>query len=360
MLKAEKIGRLTSAFVSIAICALFILPVSAQYVDMLDHGLYYTNSYYPYTLKDSGGAGSGISDSVSLVPMWALDGYDMGKTYTFVFSCTLASGVYNRINKSGIYLNTSNKPRTSVVQAEHLSKAYRSISYDTSSKTITFTVKLNTDIVDLGGYPIYIYFYAPFTDGTNFVTVTTNSWSTYVETDAGGSQYVQDLVDIVGQMKQNNENYYSNALEVLDSIKSGVDNLPENIHDVLTQVDKEEKSEASTEGNDNITQATSALTNALPIASIKDAITPLITACSYNGITSVWSFPALKIPAIQGLFGEMQLSEQQNFDLCAYADQYIPDELLSIIRAVMTILLIVWAIREVMNLLSHLLGGGDG
>lgn len=358
MLKTEKIGKITSVFVSIAICALLILPVSAQFVDMLDHGLYFTNLYNPYNLIDSGGAGEGMPDCVSLVPMWALDSYETGKTYTFTFRCTLSNTVYNHINTSGIYLNTSHNLRTSVVQQEHLTKAYRSISYDTSKKEITFTVKLNTDIVDLGGFPIYIFFYTPF-DGTNFVSVKTNGWFTSVETDSGGSEYVQSLVDEVSQIRQNDENYYSSALQTLDAIKTGIEQMPGEIANVLEQHDQQNKQEASTEGNDNINQATSALTNALPIASISDAITPLITACSYNGITSVWSFPALKIPAIQGLFGEMQLSEQQNFDLCAYADQYIPDELLSIIRAVMTILLIVWAIREVMNLLSHLLGGGD-
>lgn len=146
-------------------------PVSANFVDMLDHGLYYTNSYYPYDLIDSGGAGDGIRDSVSLVPMWALDSYELGKTYTFVFRCSLSKSVYDHINKSGIYLNTSKNKRTSVVLGEHLSKAYRSISYDDTKKEVTFTVKLNTDIVDLGGFPIYLYFYAPYTDGTNYVKV---------------------------------------------------------------------------------------------------------------------------------------------------------------------------------------------
>ena len=166
-------------------------------------------------------------------------------------------------------------------------------------------------------------------------------------------------MDEVAKIRQDNETYHSNALQALDQIKTGIDNMPENIANVLDQHDAKNKQEANTEGNDNINQATSALTNALPVASISDAIAPLVTACGYNGITSVWSFPAMKIPAIAGLFEEIQLNEVQNFDLCDYAEQYIPDELLTLIRSITTVLLIVWAIREIMSLLSGLLGGGD-
>lgn len=357
MLKAEKLFKINKALIPIVICALLIIPISANnFVTMLDHGLYYTSTTAePNLINNTNGAGETISTITGLVPMWALDSYELGKTYTFTFRCSLDKDI-QLSTKSAI--NTSHSKLTGVTKTAKLDKAYKSAEYNTETRELTFTVKLNTDITDLGGYPIYIYYYQLIS--TSVSNITTNGWSTSVETDPGGSEYIQDLINEVAQIRQNDENYYSSALETLDSIKTGIDQMPGEISTVLEQHDQQNKHEASTEGNDNINQATSALTNALPIASISDAITPLITACSYNGITSVWSFPALKIPAINGLFGEMQLSEQQNFDLCAYADQYIPDELLSIIRAVMTILLIVWAIREVMNLLSHLLGGGDG
>lgn len=352
----KKIGRLNSIIFTIAICFLLILPVSAQYIGMLDHNLYYnTVNSFPSMLYETGGAGEQIPSATGLTAMWALDSYDPGKTYTFEFKCILNRNDITLGTKK--YLNLSHSPEL-FIDSTSLSKAYYSIEFNSDTRELKFIVKVNTDLTDLGGFPIYLYLYQALS--TKYLSITTNGWATYAEVDAGGSEYIQNLVDEVAQMRENDETYYSSALQTLDEIKTGIDQIPGEISTVLEQHDQQNKQEASTEGNDNINQATSALTNALPIASISDAITPLITACSYNGITSVWSFPALKIPAIQGLFGEMQLSEQQNFDLCAYADQYIPDELLSIIRAVMTILLIVWAIREVMNLLSHLLGGGDG
>lgn len=355
MLK-KKIGRLNSFIVSITIFSLLTLPVSAQYISMLDYNLYYnTGSSFPALLYETGGAGQQLPATTGLTAMWAIDSYELGKTYTFEFNCKLNRKDITLGSKK--YLNLSHSSSSSV-NSTTLSKAYYSAEFNSSTGELKFTVKVNTDLTDLGGFPVYLYLYQALS--TQYLAITTNSWVIYAEVDAGGSEYIQTLVDEVAQMRENDENYYSSALQTLDEIKTGIDQIPGEISTVLEQHDQQQKQEANSEGNDNINQATSALTNALPIASISDAIKPLITACSYNGITSVWTFPSLKIPAIQGLFGEIQLSEQQNFDLCAYADQYIPDELLSIIRAAMTILLIVWAIREVMNLLSNLLGGGDG
>lgn len=344
----------------VVLACVAVMPVSAAYVDMLDHGLYFSPDNYSSgdaRIYDSGGAGTYTGTVHAWVPMWALDSYEPGKTYTMEFSCVVPAGVNVSFNYEYIVLQHEN---VNVLPLEaDLPKAYHSASFDQSTGKLTFVVKFNTDVSDLGGYPVYIYLYS-VVNSQIYNKMITNQWSTSVETDSGGSQYIQDLVDEVATIRQNDETYHSNALEVLDGIKSGIDGMPNEIKNVLEQHDQQQKQEANTEGNDNINQATSALTNALPVASISDAIAPLVTACGYNGITSVWSFPAMKIPAIAGLFDEIQLNEVQNFDLCAYAQQYIPDELLQVIRAIMTIMLIVWAIREVQGLFSHLLGGGDG
>lgn len=332
-------------------------PVSANYVDMLDHGLYYTNSYNPYDLIDSGGAGSGINDSVSLVPMWALDSYEKGKTYTFVFTCTLSKTVYDHINTSGIYLNTSKNKRTSVVLGEHLSKAYRSVSYDTTNKKVTFTVKLNTDIVDLGGFPIYIYFYAPYTDGTNYVTVSTNAWSTYVETDSGGSDYVQSLVDEVSQIKQNQDTYYSSAQATLDAIKKNSDELPANIRQILEERDQKEKQEGTTQTEEGITTITDSLTNVIPVNSIIDSIKPLYNACTYEGTQSLWTLPGISLPKIDGVIEETNISSDIQFDMVQFADKYIPDSLLSLIRSVNGTGIVVFSVYEVISLINQVITG---
>lgn len=355
MSKAQKF--IVTILVISVLYTVLCFPVSANYVDMLDHGLYYTNSYYPQDLIDSGGSGSGMNDTVSMVPMWALDSYEMGKTYTFSFSCTLPKGVYDHIKTSGIYLNTSKNKRTSVVLVEQLSKAYRSVSYDTTNKKVTFTVKLNTDIVDLGGFPIYIYFYAPFTDGTNYVTLTTNSWSTFVETDSGGSDYVQSLVDEVSQIKQNQNTYYSSAQATLDAIKKNSDELPANIRQILEERDQKEKQESQTQTDEGITNITDSLTNVIPVNSIIDSIKPLYNACTYEGTQSLWTLPGISIPQIAGVIDETQISTDVQFDMVQFASQYIPDNLLSLIRSINGTGIVVFSVYEVISLINQVITG---
>lgn len=351
----KKIGRVASLAAAVGLACMCIVPVSAAYVDMLDYGLAYGNPRYNQ-LNYGLGAGEQFYTYGYLAPFWALDSYQSDYTYTFTFSFTSASSLAttNANNNKTFISNT----KLDTLPASGNDKAYQSITksdLDTGGYRYDIVVKFNPGLIGLDYFPIWVY--AGMFTGA--VTITTNSWGASASYDPGGSQYIQDLVDEVATIRQNDETYHSNALEVLDGIKSGIDGMPGEIKDVLEQHDQDVKQEASTEGNDNINQATSALTNALPVASISDAIAPLVTACGYNGITSVWSFPAMKIPAIAGLFDEIQLNEVQNFDLCSYAEQYIPDELLTLIRSITTVLLIVWAIREIMSLLSGMLGGGD-
>lgn len=152
----------------------------------------------------------------------------------------------------------------------------------------------------------------------------------------------------------------SNYEEILQMINSNVENLPDRIKEVLEKHDQDVKNESSTEGNDKIDQAINALKNAIPVSSVKDAITPLMTACNYEGTNSVWTFPSITIPAIPGLFDEMKLSEEQSFDLSTYADEYIPETLLQLVRYLMTAGLILFAIKELMSIISQIFGGSGG
>ncbi len=152
----------------------------------------------------------------------------------------------------------------------------------------------------------------------------------------------------------------SNYEEILQMINSNVENLPDRIKEVLEKHDQDVKNESSTEGNDKIDQAINALKNAIPVSSVKDAITPLMTACNYEGTNSVWTFPSITIPAIPGLFDEMKLSDEQSFDLSTYADEYIPETLLQLVRYLMTAGLILFAIKELMSIISQIFGGSSG
>lgn len=373
--------RFTSLATAIAMIWLCVLPVSAsEQITLLDWGwgkednvtTYATGCYL---FKDPNDAFDNLYRSSVVTNMF---GFTAAKGYTYTYEHTyqlrgnlnsfkVANGeLLNKIGyKYSLYSDESTDTYSYQKYTGVIDTALVSVT-KIDDQTYRLKVVYNPDKSGLQIGDIYLFttVLQKITQGD--VTITVGNEILTCIKDLDGTVFEQSLIDAVAAMREDNNNYFTNALAVLDQIKANgdeanikLDEMPGKIGEELDKHDDKVKQEAGTEGNDNINQATSALTNALPIASISDAIAPLITACSYNGTTSVWTFPTMKIPAIAGLFNEIQLNEAQNFDLCSYAEQYIPDDLLTLIRAVTTVLLIIWAIREIMSLLSNFLGGGN-
>lgn len=372
--------RFTSLAAAIAMIWLCILPVSAsENIPLLDWSWgYYIMSHPTSTTIPTSfvpkSADKVFDGNAGRVVMYGFGiPAESGYTYTFTNTYQLR-GDFNAPHMcTGSALSTlgytySPFGTDKVTFTGKLQNAMVSLSRDNQGNC-QLKVVFNTDKSGLTPGDIYLYanqFYYSDQSGGSTIGATIGNEILVCLKDLDGTKFEQILIDEIASMRESQEEFYSNALEVLDQIKANgdeantkLDQIPGKIGEELDKHDDKVKQEAGSEGNDNINQATSALTNALPIASISDAIAPLITACSYNGTTSVWTFPAMKIPAIAGLFNEMQLNDAQNFDLCNYAEQYIPVELLTLIRAVTTVLLIIWAIREIMSLLSNFLGGGN-
>ena len=381
MFTKKILGRFTSLAVAIAMIWLCVLPVSAsEQITLLDWGWCkqdnVTSSLSATYLFDDPNDAFKYNNAYSVVSN--MFGFNAQSGYTYTFTNTfniigdmssyriVDSDLLNTVGyKYSLYSSTSGNGYTYQTFNGTITTALVSLT-KISDQTYRLKVVYNADSSGLQTGDIYLFanLFKKMSNGTT--TVTVGNEGLVCIRDLDGSIFEQTLIDEIASMRAENKDYFSNALEVLDQIKANgeatnekLDQMPGKIGDEMDKHDEKVKQEAGSEGNDNINQATSALTNALPIASISDAIAPLITACSYNGTTSVWTFPAMKIPAIAGLFGEMQLNAAQNFDLCNYAEQYIPDELLTLIRAVTTVLLIIWAIREIMSLLSNFLGGGN-
>jgi hypothetical protein len=349
---------------------LLVLPmaVSANYVTLADYGYGYSNGGY-LALVD--GAGTSVTCRFPLC-YWSLDDYDPNYTYTFTFSyITSESSVPNK-NIMTVARKSAYAVGDRLQASEVNEKLLTTITSEPSGSNykITYKVVVNFPLAGISYAPIWIYATSGY-QGTSNITYTTNAWGASCEYDPEGDQYIQQILDAIAENTQKSEEFYTNALTVLDEIKAAqqqtnekLDQMPDKIGAKLEEHDTAVKEEASTEGDDKINQATEALKNALPVSSIKDAITPLMTACNYQGTTSVWSFPAITIPAIPGLFDEMRLSEQQNFDLSTYADEYIPETLLQLVRYLMTAGLILFAIKELMSIISQIFGGsgsgGDG
>lgn len=199
-MKITILKRLVVILMAVVILASATVGVSAAYVDMLDHALYYGNSSALSTgiaLIDSGGAGTYEGAVKQWIPMWALDSYEPGTTYTMKFSCTVPQGKVLSFSDTTV-LRYHDKTSSIKSQLE-LQGAYGSASYNEATSTVEFTVKFNTDISNLGGYPIYIYLYCPISSQV-YNSNTTNQWSTSVEYDPGGSNYLEYLADIRDQL----------------------------------------------------------------------------------------------------------------------------------------------------------------
>lgn len=333
-------------------------PVSAQYIDMLDYNLYYTTSTStsaPILINETGGAGEQLPATTGLCAMWALDSYDTGKTYTFEFNCTLNRNDIKLGTKKNLNLYHSPSDTITLSSSSTLSKAYYSCEFNPETRQLKFIVKVNTDITDLGGFPIYLYLYQALS--TQYLSITTNAWGIYSSVDAGGAEYIQSLLDEVSQMRQNDETYHSSALQTLNEIKKNGDELPANIKQMLEERDQSEKQEGQTQTEEGITTITDSLTNVIPVNSIIDSIKPLYNACTYEGTQSLWTMPGITLPKIAGVMEETTVSTDIQFDMVQFADRYIPDSLLSLIRSVNGTGIVVFSVYEVISLINQVITG---
>lgn len=353
---AKKSSTITKVIIVISIISLCIMPISALTANMHDWGMYYLQSGDNGTTpmhENTGGAGGTMVNCTAFIPYWAFDTLEADTTYTLTFSC-----ITNQISlmPTGHYITKArysfNAMPTTFAGGTEMSTA--TVSRTVDGNRVTYNVKFNTSLIDNITYPLYIYFGQNIDGHAN---ITTNGWGFSAEYDPDAKYYLQSLVDEVANMRTENSNYYSNALQVLDNIKTGVDStntkldeMPQKVEDVLDKQANEEKTEANSTGNDVVNQATEALKNVIPYTSLLDAIQPIKQAASYTGTVSVWTLPSITIPKISGVMEETEIMQEKSFDLTSYADQFIPDSLLSVIRAVNTVGLILFAVYEVIRL----------
>lgn len=332
--------------------------------------------YKAMTLLDSGwGVGSVYSDSIGKGKIQSyIDaaGYTDNNSYEdFVYwSIPIKSGytykLTYQLNTNANYINpqSSGTYKSSAKQpvftnlTDTVSNA--TVSIERQGSTYYFTVIFNQEKSNIpAAESIYIY---QFMNKQQLSTITVSGIGAAAYYDPGAAGYTQELVEMVAQMQQQDSNFYTNALEVLDSIKTEqqstntkIDGLPDKIGQELQEESDREKQEASTTGDAALQQGKDALESILDINSLKDAITPLITACSYQGIESSWTFPRIKLPAIQGIMEETSLNDEIQINITDYAEQYIPQVLLTLIRSLLTAGLIVYAIREVITIVNNVI-----
>lgn len=347
----KKSSIITKVIIGIYIIALCIMPVSVSAdnsVSLLDWGWATYSSDVSYT-RISGTTNIGSGESI-----WNYFGVSLQSGYTYTYTDTFTSNYFvdttipstisyttslSPIGKRGYFSGTTDKALITITS--------------NGNNNYTLKVVFNTDTCGFMPTDMYLFTRINKYPATN--SIGNEIISCYY--DPGGSGFQQEIVDTIAGMKNQDTEFYSNALEVLDNIKGGVDSantkldgMPQKIEDVLDKQAEEEKTEATNKGNDVVNQATEALKNVIPYTSLLDAIQPIKQAASYTGTVSVWTLPSITIPKITGVIEETEIMSEKSFDLVSYADQFIPDTLLSVIRAVNTVGLILFAVYEVIRL----------
>ena len=379
MSSAKKyLGRFASLVAAAAMVWLCILPVSAsENIPLLDWSWgYYLNSNPSATTLPTTfiprSADTVFNGNAGRVVMYGFGiPAESGYTYTFTNTFQLRGSSSAPNLCSGNVLSTlgySYSPfgTTMITFSGKLQNALVSLSRDVDGNC-KLKVVFNTDSSGLTPGDIYLFanmFYYSDRSGGSTIGATVGNEILVCLKDLDGTKFEQILVDEIANMRSSQDEFYSNALEVLDQIKANgdeantkLDQMPGKIGEELDKHDEKVKSESNTDGEAKVGQAKDALSAILPVSSIKDAITPLITACAYTGTTSVWTLPAIKLPSISGVMSETTLSEPINFDLASYVTQYVPPNILQLVQYLCTLGLIIFAIKEIISLIKEVFGG---
>lgn len=120
-----------------------------------------------------------------------------------------------------------------------------------------------------------------------------------------------------------------------------------------------EKNEAHQSGNDSLNDVSSAVPD--KSEGMLSALQSLSNAVSYTGTDAKWTFPQMYIPSIAGVTERINLNSEMEIDFTYWINQ-IPQDIRTVISAIATIGLVIFAFKELYGLISYVLtlkGGGN-
>lgn len=159
--------------------------------------------------------------------------------------------------------------------------------------------------------------------------------------------------------KADNDDIIVNQDKNADKITQNNDKNTDKIIDNQNQLQENEKNEAESSGQGSVDDISGAIED--KSAGFISSITSLVSSMSYEGTACAWSFPALKLPAIEGVMPEYQLTEEKPIDFEFWVNK-IPADILLLVRSLLTIALIGYCFKELYSTISYVLtlkGGGN-
>ncbi len=163
----------------------------------------------------------------------------------------------------------------------------------------------------------------------------------------------------IGATKQlySQQEHNQQVQEDLSNIQEGIDEgfsnvsgeLEEGFSNLLEQPEQE-KQEAGNTGNNALDSILGGVDDKSP--GVINAFSSLVSALSYNGTEAKWQVPPIKIPAINGLWDEIVLSDNVEIDFNYWIDK-IPPIIITLSQALTTIAFIIYCFKELYDIISY-------
>lgn len=202
-----------------------------------------------------------------------------------------------------------------------------------------------------------------YTSNTNWVVTYGSDTALYYQMEGMKEAFNSFSGSISGSINSNADKnasqIQSNADKNASETQTNDNKNTQAIIDNQNDLAEKEKNETQSQGEGSVNDVSGAIED--KSAGFVSSIGNLVSAMSYNGTSCAWNFPALKLPSIEGVIPEIQLTEEQPIDFEYWVNK-IPSNILLLVRSVLTIALIVYCFKELYNTISYVLtlkGGGN-
>ena len=213
------------------------------------------------------------------------------------------------------------------------------------------TIQWSGDVVRIHGYNC---------DVTDVEAKANGDFTFVYGTDSIAHDKLDKIYNSLGTLGGNiSSSINSNADKNTSAIQSNNDKNTQSIIDNQNQLAEQEKTETQNSGNNSVNDVSGSVPD--KSSGMLSALQSLSNAVSYTGTSAKWTFPQMYIPAISGVTDRINLNNELEIDFTYWINQ-IPQDIRTIISALSTIGLVVFAFKELYGLISYVLtlkGGGN-
>lgn len=193
----------------------------------------------------------------------------------------------------------------------------------------------------------------------NDTGMTTGDYNICYGEDKVISEKLDTIITLLEQQNANTDKVTSNADKNASNIQSNNDKNTQSIIDNQNQLAEQEKTETQNSADNSVSDVSGSVPD--KSAGMISALQSLSNAVSYTGTSAKWTFPQMYIPSIAGVTDRINLNSEMEVDFTYWVNQ-IPEDIRTVISALATIGLVIFAFKELYGLISYVLtlkGGGN-